>query len=55
VAEVRERKEETILSVYLLQKLDLCQLVKEELLYQERKLLKVKEDQVRNQTTLGHS
>jgi hypothetical protein len=45
------RKEETILSVYLLQKLDPCQLVKELQRYQENKKLKEKLEQIKNQTT----
>jgi hypothetical protein len=49
------RKEETILNVYLLQKLDQCLQVKELLLYQEKRKLKEKQEQVRNQTMLGPS
>jgi hypothetical protein len=53
VVVAKVRREETILSVYLLRKLEPCQLVKEELLYQENKLLKEEQEKVRNLTTLG--
>ena len=49
------RKEETILNVYLLQKLGLCLQVKELLQYQEKRKLKEKQEQVRNLTMLGPS
>jgi hypothetical protein len=39
------KKERTILSVYLLQKLDQCLLVKELQLYQEKRKLKEKQEQ----------
>jgi hypothetical protein len=44
-------KRKTILNVYLLQKLDQCLQVKELLLYQEKRKLKEKQEQVRNLTT----
>ena len=53
VVVAKVRREETILSVYLLRKLEPCQLVKEELLYQENKLLKEEQEKVRDLTTLG--
>jgi hypothetical protein len=49
------RKEETILNVYLLQKLDQCPQVKELLLYQEKRKLKAEVEEARNLTMLGLS
>jgi hypothetical protein len=53
VVVVKVKKEETILSVYPQQKLELCRQVKDELLYQENKVLKEELVEVKDLTTQG--